>query len=105
MVCLGSNLGDQFMKTVATVNVVIFAIVCAVAVYLGVDPKKWQTWLLSLYAFMTFFLVAIVGKGDVYEAIKIGAIVTFALIFGGILTYWNRERAKRWLNEHNENEE
>ena len=93
------------MKTVATVNAVIFAIVIGIATYLGLDPQKWQIWLLSLYGFLTFFLVGIVGTGNVYEAVKLGAIVTFALIFGGIITYWNRERAKKWLKEHGEDAE
>lgn len=93
------------MKTVATVNAVIFAIVCAIAIYFGLSPKKWQTWLLSLYAFLTFFLVGIVGTGNFYESIKLGVLVTSALILGGIATFWNRERAKRWLKEHHEDEE
>ena len=93
------------MKTVTTVNVVILAIVGAIAIYLGFDPKKWQTWLLSLYGFLTFFLVGIVGTGNVYEAVKIGAIVTLAMICVGITTYWSRERAKKWLKEQGENEE
>ena len=93
------------MKTVATANVVILAIVYAIAIYLGLDPKKWQTWLLSLYSFLTFFLVGLIGIGNFYESVKLGAIVTFALIFGGIITYWNRERAKKWLQEHYEKDE
>jgi type II secretory pathway component PulF len=93
------------MKTVATVNLVIFAIVCAIAMYLGIAPKKWQTWLLSLYSFLSFFFVGIVGTGNFYESVAVGAIVTFALIFGGIITYWNRERAEKWLKEHGEDEE
>jgi len=88
------------MKTIATVSGVVFAIVLGIAIYIGLDPKKWQTWFLSLYGFLTFFLVGIVGTGNVYEAVKVGAIVTFALIFGGIITFWNRERAKKWLKEH-----
>ena len=93
------------MKTVATANVVILAIVYAIAIYLGLDPKKWQTWLLSLYSFLTFILVGLLGTGNFYESVKLGAIVTFALIFGGIITYWNRERAKKWLREHYKEEE
>jgi hypothetical protein len=93
------------MKTVATVNGVIFTLVISIAIYLGLDPKKWRTWLLSLYGFLTFFLVGIVGTGNFYEAVKLGTIVTFALILGGITTYWNRERAKKWLKEHGEDEE
>lgn len=93
------------MKTLATVNGVIFTLVVSIATYIGLDPKKWQTWLLSLYGFLTFFLVGIVGTGNVYEAVKIGAIVTLAMIFVGITTYWSRERAKKWLKEQGENEE
>jgi hypothetical protein len=93
------------MKTIATVNAVIFGIVCAIAIYFGLDPKKWQTWLLGLYGFLSFFLVGIVGTGNFYESVKVGAIVTFALTFGGIITYWNRERAKKWLKEHGGDEE
>lgn len=93
------------MKTLATVNGVTFIIVLSIAIYLGLDPKKWQTWLLSLYGFLTFFLAGIVGTGNFYESIKVGIIATVALIFGGIITYWNRERAKKWLKEHGENEE
>ena len=93
------------MKTLATVNGVIFMIFLSIAIYRGLDPKKWQTWLLSLYGFLTFFLAGIVGTGNLYESIKIGIIATFALIFGGIITYWNRERAKKWLREHYEEEE
>ena len=92
------------MKTVAIVNLVIFLIVYGVAVFIGIDPKKWQTWWLGLYGFLTLFLVGIVGTGNVYESIKAGAIGV-ALIFGGIITYWNRERAKKWLKEHGEDEE
>lgn len=87
------------MKTLATANGVIFAIVCAVAIYLGLDPKKWRTWFLTLYSFLTFFLVGMVATEDFYEAVQLGAIVTFALVFGGIVTYWNRERARKWLDE------
>jgi hypothetical protein len=93
------------MKTVATVNGVIFAIVISMAIYLGLDPKKWQTWLLSLYGFLTFFLAGIAGTSNFYDSIKVSAIATFALMFVGIITYWNRERAKKWLKEHGENEE
>jgi hypothetical protein len=87
------------MKTVAIVNGILFTIVISIAIYLGLDPKKRQTWLLSLYSFLTFFLAGIITTGNVYESIKLGAFVTFALMFGGIITYWNRERAKKWLKD------
>ena len=93
------------MKTIATVNGVIFIIVYGIAIFLGVDPKKWRTWLLSLYGFLTFFLVGIAGTGNFYESVKVGIIATLAFTLGGIITYWNRERAKKWLREHYEKDE
>lgn len=92
------------MKTVATGNVVVFLVVYGIVVYIGINPKKWQTWLLGLYGFLTFFLAGIVGTGNFYESIKAGAI-GIALIFGGIITYWNRERAKKWFGEQEKQEE
>jgi len=88
------------VKTIATVNVVIFSIVGAIAIYLGFDPKKWQTWLLSLYGFLSFFLVGMVGTGNFYDSVAVGAIVTLAMVIVGVTTYWNRERARKWLKEH-----
>jgi len=93
------------MKTITTVNGVIFVVVYGIAIYLGADPKKWQTWLLSLYSFLTFFLAGIVGTGNFYEAVKVGVIAAFAFTVGGIITYWNRERAEKWLKEHGQDEE
>ena len=93
------------MKTIATLNGVIFGIVCAIAIYLGLDPKKRQTWLLGLYGFLTFLLGSFVGTGNIYEAVTVATIATFAVIFSGIMTYWNRERARKWLKEHGEDEE
>jgi hypothetical protein len=88
------------MKTLATLSVVIFAIVFAITIYIGLDLKKWQTWLFGVYGFLTFFLVGLIGTGNVIESIKVGAIVAFATIFVGVTTSWNRERAKKWLREH-----
>jgi Na+/H+-dicarboxylate symporter len=92
------------MKTIATFNAIICALVFARAVYLGLDPKKWQTWLIGLYCFLSLFFAGIVGTGNSFESGKVGAIITFALVFGGIITYWSRERAKKWLIDHHKEE-
>ena len=87
------------MKIVATVNVIIFIIAYGIAIYIGVDLKKWWSRLLSLYCFLTFFFIGIVGTREFYESMKIGVIATFVFIIGGAITYWNRERARKWLHE------
>ena len=92
------------MKTLATVNVVIFAIVGGLAMGIGLDLKKWYSWLFGAYGFLTFFLVGLVGTGSINEAIKAGALIAFATMFVGVTTRWNQERAKRLLRERKKKE-
>ena len=92
------------MKTLATINLVIFALVFGLGVSWGLDLKKWTSWLLGIYAFVSFFLVGLVGTGNINEAIKAGALVSFLLMFGGAVMRWNRQRAESWLQEHNKKE-
>ena len=77
------------MKTLATVNGVIFAIVFGLVVASGFDLKKWYSWLFGVYGFLTFFLVGIVGTGNINEAIKAGALFAFFTMFGGAVMRWN----------------
>jgi len=93
------------MKTVATMSTVIFAIIFVLTIYTGLDIKKWQSWLFGVYGFLTFFLVGMVGTGDIYESVKVGTIVAFATVLVGVTTRWNRERAKKWLKEQEKQEE
>lgn len=90
------------MKSVATMNVIIFATICGISIYRGIDLKKKETWVLSLYSIVTFFLVAFVGTGDFYYSMKIGVIATALLILGGVIEFRNRQRAQNWLQEHSE---
>jgi hypothetical protein len=92
------------MKTIVIVNIVVFIIAVSIAMYIELNPKKWQTWLLGLYGFLSFLLLGLVGKAGLYESIMLGA-VGVAMVVGGIITYQNRERAKKWLKEHSEDEE
>lgn len=78
------------MKTLATVIGVIFIIVSAIAIYVGLDLKKMgKTWLFGVYGFLTFLLTGLVGTGNIIESIKVGAIVAFATVFVGVTTRWN----------------
>jgi hypothetical protein len=93
------------MKTIAAINGVIYIIVSALTIFRGADPKKWQIWLVTIYSFMTFFLVGIAGTGSFYEAVKIAILAALVFSFVGITTFWNRERAKKWLKEHGQSDE
>jgi hypothetical protein len=79
------------MKTFATVIAVVFAVVAGIAVSIGFDLKRWQSWSFGVYGFLTFFLVGLVGTGNVIESIKIGVVVAFATMFVGVTTRWYRK--------------
>ena len=89
------------MKTIATANILVFIVVVSIAMYTELNLQKWRTWLLGLYGFLSFFLLGIVGKQDLYKCIILGA-VGVVIVLGGIITYWNRERARKWLREREE---
>jgi hypothetical protein len=92
------------MKTLVTINVVIFLIIAGIAVGWGLDLKKWYSWLLGTYAFISFFLVGLVGTGSINEAIKAGILFAFLIMFGGAVMRWNREHAEKWLSDHDKKE-
>ena len=103
--CSSDNSGVKAMETLVTINGVVFAIVIAVTIYLGLDPKKQSTWLVSLYGFLTFFLVGLSKRGDFFESVILSIVLTSILVGGGTIIYRNRERAKEWLREQEKQEE
>ena len=50
------------METIISVNIFVFLIVSAVCVFIGLDLKKWSSWLLGLYAFLTGFLFSFIRE-------------------------------------------
>ena len=92
------------METLVTVNVVIFVIAGGIAVAIGLDLKKWYSWLIGAYGFLTFFLVGLVVTGSIHEAVKAGALSAFITMFGGATTRWNKELTKKWLREYKKKE-
>lgn len=92
------------IKTLITLNAVICTLVCGTMVGIGLNLKKWYSWALGLYAFTSFFLVGLIGTGNINESIKIGALVSCFAIFGGAVMRWNRERSEKWLEGQNKKE-
>lgn len=92
------------MKTLVIINLVVFAVIAGLAVGLGFDLKKRNSWLLGIYAFASFFLVGLVSTGNISESIKAGAFMFFIIMFGGMVMHWSRERAEKWLSDHSKEE-
>jgi hypothetical protein len=89
------------MKTLVTVNLVILVVVFGIIViFIGLDLKKWRSWLFGAYSFLSAFLFTLISTGNINESLMGGAIIAFALMFAGATTHLTKEHAKRLLQEH-----
>jgi hypothetical protein len=79
------------MKTVAVVNLVIFLVVCGAVVFSGLDLRKWTSWLLGAYGFLSGFLVGLL-VAHMEQPVILGALFALAVLFGGGTTRWHRLR-------------
>ena len=94
------------MAKVIVANVVLFAIIGSIWAARGIDLKKWSSWLLGMYAFISGFLAGFVrsdGAGG-YEvstnlpaSLQVGVVFALAFMFTGATTRWNRRRAEKYL--------
>lgn len=80
----------------AIVNTVffIYIIVCGVGIFIGLDLKKWYSWLFGLYGFVTGLLFGLSKSPDVTGGLVIGAIFASIVLYGGATSYWQRQRFK-----------
>ena len=79
------------METVAIANIFVFVVVSGIAIYFGLELKKWSSWLFSLYGFLSGFLIGFI-KGGVQGGLEFGALCAFVVMFGGVMSYWHRQR-------------
>jgi len=88
---------NRFMKTLAIMNLAIFLVALAMVLFKR-DLGKWNIWVFGIYGFFTFFLIELVGTGNIIDSIKAGAIVSFAMTFGVVTTRWYRQMGRKYLD-------
>lgn len=93
------------MKTLLTLNIIVFAIVAGAEFIFGFDPKKWHTWLFGVYGFLSILGFGLSETGRIDESLMASSIVILALMFIGVTTRWSRERAKKYLRERYKEDE
>lgn len=79
------------MKTIAIANSIIFIVIGWFVVTLGFDIKKPTNWLYGLYGFLTGVLIGI-SYSDLKNAVIVGVLFFFIIMFGGATTHMHRER-------------
>lgn len=79
------------MSTVVNANFVIYLIVCGTAIFVGLDLKKWLSWLCGLYGFISGFLFGLLNAGT-RGGLEMGALFAFVVLYGGAMTRFHRKR-------------
>jgi hypothetical protein len=81
------------MKPIVIANFYIFLIVSFIGVFLGLNLKKWSSWLYGMYGLLTGFILGF----SFYSArlgLELGAIFAVAVMYAGASVYWSRQRYK-----------
>jgi hypothetical protein len=87
------------MTNLAFDNLLVWAMVATVSIYTGLNPKRWQSWLLSVYSLLTFLWLGITGTGDVFKALMVGITITFGIMLAGIIKFWMKQPITKKLDK------
>lgn len=89
------------MEILAGIFLSIYLCIAGVFIFLGLDLKKWRSWLLGLCGLITGFLVSWVWT-DVQNAFIFGLLVAFLVLYGGATIRWQRRTSEQdvyiWLS-------
>ncbi len=81
------------MSTIINANFVVYLVVCGLAIFVGLDLKKWFSWLFGLYGFISGLLFGLL-KADISGGLALGALFAFVVLYGGATSFWHRQRYK-----------
>ena len=82
------------METAVLANFYVFVIVSAIGVFIGLDPKKWASWLFGVYGFVSGFLFGLL-RANVSGGLKLGLLFALVVMWGGVTTRWNKQHFKQ----------
>ena len=81
------------MKTIVITNFYISVLVSFIGVFLGLDLRKWSSWLYGMYGLLSGFFLGFSFYG-VRLGLEMGAIYAIAVMYAGAWVYWSRQRYK-----------
>jgi hypothetical protein len=96
------------MRTIAFANLLLFAVVFSIGILNGLDLKKWTSWLLVLYGFLSGLLVGFLREGGSLN-LPGGILFACVVLYGGTMIRWQRQRyskdaAESWLSRYGQEE-
>lgn len=79
------------MRILMIINTIVFALVGGYVVAVGLDLRKWSSWLYGLYGFFSGFVMGIYWS-NLCNALFAGVLCSFVILFGGATSRWHNER-------------
>ena len=80
------------MQTIIVANFFVFMLVGTIFVFIGLDIKKWTSWLLGLYGFLSGILFSFIRENaDISTRLLLGAILGVGVMFVGAMVRRNRQ--------------
>jgi hypothetical protein len=94
------------MRILIIMNLIVILIVFVISAFIGISLKKWSTWLLVIYVFLSGSLIGFLGSGGAWDFL-IGFLFVIIILSTGIFTHWQREffgkKAPHWLQRDDRN--
>ena len=95
------------METIIIANIFVFSIVSFISIIIGLDLKKWQSWLIGLYGFVSGSLVGYLSKHGSPNW-QVGLIFAFGIMSSSVVMQqyriYYRKVGKEWLSQHGQDQ-
>ena len=88
------------MAGIILANSIVFIIVMGITGYIGLDLKKWSSWLYGIYGFLSGFLLEFLVFNDdntlglsmnLTGSLQAGSIFAFLIVWAGVTRRWQRQ--------------
>lgn len=81
------------METIVIANLIVFMIISTMVVFIGLDLKKWTSWLYGLYGLISGFLLGLL-YANALGGFGLGILFGFAVMYSSAMTRWHKQRFK-----------
>ena len=79
------------MTTLSKIILFLYLTVCGTCVFIGLDLKKWFSWLFGIFGFISGFLIGL-QITDARGGLTMGSLFAFIVLYGGATTHRHRQR-------------
>ena len=91
------------MKIIFYADLIVFFIVLAICTFIGLDLKKWQSWLAGLYGFLSGCLIGFLSEAG-SPSWQLGLLLAIVIMSSGAIMrqyrIYYRKAGEEWLRRY-----